>query len=305
MDRLEAMRLFVAVVEAGGFSAAARNLRLPLSTVSRKVADLEQRVGSQLLVRTTRRVEVTDSGWHYYRDATSILEAVEAQERRAAGEFEAPKGHLVITAPTLFGRRLLLPIVVDFMERHLDITVRLQFTNAVIDLLAEHVDLALRIGPLADSSQIAARVGQVREVICASPDYLDRRGRPHNPSEISRHHCISFAQADGAKEWTFSDQDGNDMRVSVSKRLTLNSVEGIVLAAKAGAGLAMVYSYQVADEIAKGELEIVLAEYEPPLQPVSFIYPQTRELPQKTRAFIDFAQLHLKQSLDEIATKCR
>ena len=209
MDRLAAMRVYVAVVEEGGFSAASRALNLPLSTVSRKIADLEDHIGAQLLVRSTRRVEITPSGWQYYQDAQHILDAVEAQERKAAGEFERPKGHLVITSPTLFGRRLLLPVAAAFMRRHPDITIRLQLTNTIVDLMAEHVDLGVRIGRLSDSSQVALKAGSVREVICAGPGYLAAMGRPRVPAEIADHHCITYAHSEAPKEWEFRAPAGD------------------------------------------------------------------------------------------------
>lgn len=304
MDRLEAMRVFVEVVDQRGFSAASRTLRLPLSTVSRKIGELENDIGAQLLVRTTRRVEVTDSGWQYYQDALSILEAVEDQERRATGEFQQPKGHLVITSPTMFGRRIMLPIAIDFMRLHGDITVRLQFSNAVFDLMSEHIDLGIRIGRLADSSLIAKQAGVVREIVCADPDYLVTHGRPVTPADIAAHQCITYSRSDAPKEWEFRSPDGRRLRTPVKGALALNSVEGVVSAAKFGAGLAMVYAYQAAREIADRELEVVLREYEIEPLPVSFIYPRGRLIPQKARAFIDFALPRLKNNLDAIAARC-
>jgi DNA-binding transcriptional LysR family regulator len=304
MDRFEAMRVFVEVVDQRGFSAASRMLRLPLSTVSRRIGELEDILGAQLLVRTTRRVEVTDSGWQYYQDAIRILDAVEDQERRATGEFQRPKGHLVITSPTMFGRRIMLPIVTDFMRLHGDITVRLQFTNAVVDLMSEHVDLGIRIGRLTDTSLIAKQAGVVREMVCAGPDYLMARGSPGMPADISAHRCITYSRSDAPKEWGFRSPDGRVLRTPVDGALSLNSVEGVVRAAKFGAGLAMVYAYQVAREIADGELEVVLRDYEIEPLPVSFIYPRGRLIPQKVRAFIDFALPRLQDNLDAIAVRC-
>ena len=298
------MRVFVAVVDEHGFSAASRALRMPLSSVSRKIAELESHIGAQLLTRSTRKVAVTDSGWQYYEDARRILGAVEDQERQVSGEFRQPKGHLVITAPTLFGRRIMLPIANSFMRIHRDITIRFQLTNAVVDLLAEHIDLGIRIGKLADSSQIATQAGSVREIVCASPDYLARHGRPLAPEDLAGHHCITYTRSDAPKEWGFKSATGEDLRVPIQAKLALNSVEGIVIAAVQDAGVAMVYAYQAAHHVADGRLEIILSDYEIDPLPVSFIYPQGRLVPQKVRAFIDFAMPRLRERLEIVAAQC-
>ena len=304
MDRLAAMRVFVAVVDAQGFSAASRVLRMPLSTVSRKIAELESHVGAQLLTRSTRKVIVTDSGWHYYEDARRILDAVEDAERQVSGEYQQPKGHLTITAPTLFGRRIMLPIANGFMRLHRDITIRFQLTNAVVDLLAEHINLGIRIGTLADSSMLATQAGTIREIVCASPHYLAQHGRPLSPSELAGHQCITFARSDAPQEWTFKSPTGQMLRVPIQTKLALNSVEGIVIAAVQDAGVAMVYSYQAAHHIADGCLEIILSDHEIDPLPVSFIYPQGRLVPQKVRAFIDFAMPRLRERLEIVAAQC-
>ena len=304
MDRLAAMRVFVAVVDAQGFSAASRVLRMPLSTVSRKIAELESHVGAQLLTRSTRKVVVTDSGWRYYEDARRILDAVEDAERQVSGEYRQPKGHLVITAPTLFGRRIMLPIANSFMRIHPDITIRFQLTNAVVDLLAEHINLGIRIGRLSDSSMIATQAGAIREIVCASPDYLSRFGRPLSPSDLAGHHCITYAWSDAPKEWAFKSPAGESLRVPIQAKLTLNSVEGIVMAAVQDAGVTMVYAYQAAQHVADGRLEIVLSDYEVDLRPVNFIYPQGRLVPEKVRAFIDFAIPRLRERLEIVAAQC-
>ncbi len=304
MDRLAAMRVFVAVVDAQGFSAASRVLRMPLSTVSRKIAELESHIGAQLLIRSTRKVIVTDSGWHYYQDARGILDAVEDAEHRVSGEYQQPKGHLTITAPTLFGRRIMLPIANSFMRNHHDITIRFQLTNAVVDLLAEHINLGIRIGRLADSSMISTQAGTIREIVCASPHYLSQYGRPLSPSELAEHQCITYARSDAPKEWVFKSATGKIQRVPIQAKLALNSVEGVVIAAVQDAGVAMVYSYQAAHHIADGRLEVILSDYEIDPLPVSFIYPQGELVPQKVRAFIDFAMPRIREHLGIVSTQC-
>ena len=304
MDRLGAMRVFVAVVDEQGFSAASRALRVPLSTVSRKIAELESHIGAQLLTRSTRKFIVTDSGWHYYEDARRILDAVEDAERQVSGEYQQTKGHLTITAPTLFGRRILLPIANDFMRLHRDITIRFHLTNSVVDLLAEHLNLGIRIGPLADSSMVATQAGTIREIVCASPSYLSQFGRPLAPGDLARHQCIAYARSDAPKEWIFKSATDGIERVPIKARLALDSVEGVVLAAVQDAGVAMMYSYQAAHHIAASRLKIILKDCEVDPLPVSFIYPQDRLVPQKVRAFIDFAMPRLRERLDGIAAQC-
>ena len=304
MDRLAAMRVFVAVADAEGFTAASRSLRIPLSTVSRKIAELESHIGAQLLTRSTRKVRVTDSGWRYYEDARRILDAIEDAERQVTGEFQQPKGHLTITAPTLFGRRLMLPIANSFMGIYSDISIRFHLTNAVVDLLAEHLDLGLRIGPLADSSMIASRAGTIREIVCASPGYLSQHGRPLSPRDLSGHQCVAYARSDTPKEWLFKSPSGKLQRAPIQARLAMNSIEGIVNATVEDGGIAMMYSYQAAHLIADGRLEIVLSDHEIGPLPVNFIYPQGRLVPQKVRAFIDFAMPRLQQRLAAIAAQC-
>jgi len=210
----------------------------------------------------------------------------------------------VITAPTMFGRRILLPITLDFMRHHGDITVRLQFTNTVVDLLPEHIDLGVRLGRLADTSLIAKQAGVVREMVCATPGYLEAHGRPAAPADISTHQCVIHSISDAPKEWEFTSPNGRRSRVPVKGALSLNSVEGVVRAAKQDGGLAMVYAYQVARDIAAGELEVVLKDYEIEPLPVSFIYPGSRLVPRKVRAFIDFALPRLRDDLNAIAAQC-
>jgi DNA-binding transcriptional LysR family regulator len=304
MDRLSAMRVFVAVVDAQGFSAASRVLRMSVSTVSRKIAELEGHIGAQLLTRSTRKVVVTDSGRHYYEDILGILNAVEDAEHRVSGEYQQPKGHLTITAPTLFGRRIMLPITNRFMQIHHAITIRFKFTNAAVDLLAERINLGIRIGRLADSSMIAIQAGLIREIVCASPNYLSQFGRPRSPGELTGHQCITYALSNAPAEWLFKSAAGTFQRVSIQAKLALNSVEGIVTAAEQDAGVAMSYSYQAARQIADGRLEIILRDYEVDPLPVNFIYPQGDLVPQKVRAFIDFAMPRVREHLEIVAAQC-
>ena len=203
MDRLEAMRILLRVVDKGSFSAASRDLRAPLATVSRKVGDLEAHLGAKLLQRTTRKLALTDAGRTYVTAARRILEAVDEAERVATGEYDTPSGELVLTAPILFGRLHLLPVVTDFLAAYPAITVRLSLSDRNLHLLDDRLDMAVRIGPLPDSGMIATRVGSVRTVVCASPALVAGHAAPTRPEDLSSLPCINFETLSGASVWTF------------------------------------------------------------------------------------------------------
>lgn len=272
--------------------------------ISRKIADLERDLGAQLLIRSTRKVTVTDSGQRYYEDARRILDDVDDAERSASGEYRRPKGRLTITSPTMFGRLHVLPIVNGFMRVQPDIDVRCLLTNVVVDLLSEQINLGIRIGPLSDNSLIAIQAGSVRQIICASPGYFSRHGRPRSPDDLTSHQCISFAWTATPAEWLFKTPSGTVQRVQVHARLMLNSIEGIVEAARGDGGIAMMYSYQAAPHIADGALKIVMDDYEIDPLPVTIIHPQGRLVPQKVRTFIDFAIPRLRKRLAVITDQC-
>ena len=304
MDQLSAMRVFVAVVDARGFSAASRVLSMPLPTVSRKIAELESHLGTQLLIRSTRKITVTDSGQRYYEDVRRILDDIGEAERQVSGEYQRPKGRLTITAPTLFGRLHALPIVNDFMKIHRDIDIQLILTNHVVDLLEEHIDLSIRIGALSDSSMIALQAGSVRQIVCAGPGYLSQHDRPLSPNDLAGHQCITFSKFGAPAEWAFKMASGKIRHFPVQTRLVLNSIEGAVVSAMQDGGLVQLYSYQAAPHVAESTLEIVLDGYEIEPPPVNIVYPQGRLVPQKVRAFVDFAMPRLRECLALIETQC-
>lgn len=296
MDRLEAMTVLLAVVEAGSLSAAARRLRLPLTTVSRRMSELERHLGARLLLRTSRRIGLTDAGEAYVAACRRILEQLEEAERQAAGEYAAPRGALHVTAPVLFGQRHLLPVALDFLAAQPEITLRLSFGDRQINLLDEHVDLALRIGHLTDSALVATRLGTVRRVICASPDYLARRGTPRQPRDLAAHDGIVFGEVATAPESRFRG-DSAAFAVELRPRLVVNTLEAGITAALAGFGIIRLLSYQVEAELAEGRLRSLLADFAPPPVPVSLVYPQAGLLPLKLRAFLDFAVPRLRARL--------
>ncbi|MFC3125475.1 LysR family transcriptional regulator [Pseudoroseomonas globiformis] len=299
MDRFEAMQVLLAVVEEGTLSAASRRLRTPLATVSRKVADLERHLGTQLLVRTSRRAELTDAGRAYAASARRILDQLQEAERDAAGEYKTPRGELHMTAPTMFGQRHLLPVALGFLAEQPEITLRLGLMDRQISLVDEHVDLALRIGHLEDSSLVATRVGTVQRVICASPGYLARRGVPRMPKDLAQHDGISFQGFSASPEWRYR-RDNAALAVEPSPRLAVNTTEAAIRAAAADFGIIRVLSYQVADELRSGQLQALLVEFTPEPMPVNLVYPAAELLPLKVRSFLDWSVPRLRTRMAEL-----
>jgi DNA-binding transcriptional LysR family regulator len=296
MDRFEAMSVLLAVVEQGSFSAASRKLRMPLPTVSRRIAELEAHVRARLLTRSTRKLALTDAGRDYVAACKRILQDVSDAERTAAGEYSAPRGDLVISAPIVFGRMHLQPIVNEFLDAYPQVDVRVVFGDRIMNFHEERIDLALRIGTLPDSSLIASRVGQTRLVVCGSPDYFGRRGIPQTPADLADHDCISFDGLVSPSEWTFR-HDGRTESVPVRSRLVVNTADAAIDAARAGVGITRALSYQVEPARGAGELAIVLEPYEPEPRPVSLVYPGQGRMPLKLRAFIDFSAPRVKVRL--------
>jgi DNA-binding transcriptional LysR family regulator len=300
VDRFEAMSVFAAVAEAKGFSAASRRLGMPLATVSRKVSELEESLGVQLLARSTRRVSLTDTGRQYFEACRRILDDVSEAERAASGEYRAPRGELILTTPIVFGRLHILPVVTEFLDAYREVDVQMMLLDRVVDLIDEHIDLALRIGELPDSSLIAVRIGTIGRVVCASPAYLAAHGVPAHPRDLVGHEAITFSGLSSAREWSFRI-DGATEQFHVRSRLVVNTAEAALDAAMAGAGLTRVMSYQAAAAVREGRLVMVLRDFEPEPNPISLVYPSGRLVPLKLRAFLDFAVPRLKARLQEIA----
>jgi len=296
MDRFDARSVLLAVTDAGSLSAGARRLGMPLATVSRKVSELEAHLHTKLLNRGSRRLELTDAGQSYVAACRRILEDVVEAERAASGEYRAPRGELVITAPIVFGRLHVLPIVGAFLKAYPDIDVRLTLADRVVNILEEHVDVALRIGELPDSSLIASRVGLIRRVVCASPDYLEARGTPADPNDLESHDCVTFEGLTSSRSWTFWN-NGVPRVAAIPSRLVVNTAESAVDMAVAGLGLTRLLSYQIEAPLAEGKLRVVLERFEPPQVPVSLVYGSSGLLPLKLRAFLDFAMPRLKAKL--------
>ncbi|UCI08826.1 LysR family transcriptional regulator [Mesorhizobium sp. B1-1-8] len=296
MDRLDAMSLFVATVEAGSLSAASRRTGMPLATVSRRLSDLERHLKTRLLNRSTRRLTLTDAGQSYLAACRRILDEVGEAERAAAGEYSAPTGELVITAPVVFGRLHVLPVVTGFLAAYPDVDIRLTLSDRITQLVDEHIDLAIRIGELADSTMIATRVGSIRRIACASPAYLAEHGTPAKPQDLAGHNCITFEGLTSPATWSFA-MGKTEIDVPVRSRLQVNTAEAAIDAATAGLGLTKVLSYQADAAVSAGTLSVVLEPFEPSPWPVSLVHTGQGRLPVKLRAFLDFAAPRLKERL--------
>lgn len=299
MDRFEAMSVLLAVAEAGSLSAGARHLRAPLATVSRKVAELEQHLGTRLVIRSSRRLTLTDAGRAYVAASRRILGQLEEAEREAAGEYNAPRGALHVTAPIGFGQRHLLPIALAFLAEQSDITLRLSLVDRQIDLVNEHVDVALRIGHLEDSALIATRVGMVHRVICASPRYLDRLGAPRVPADLAQHDGITFDGFATSPEWRYR-RDTAAFAVEPRSKLAVNTTDAAIQAALAGIGIIRVLSYQVAAELKSGRLQTLLPDFAPEPLPVNLVYPHAGLQPLKVRCFLDWAVPRLRADMAQL-----
>jgi DNA-binding transcriptional LysR family regulator len=293
MDRLETMRIFIAVAEQAGFARAARQLALSGPAVTRAVAALEDRVGTRLLHRSTRHVRLTEAGARFLADCKRILAEIADAEASAAGFHAEPRGPLAITAPVLFGRMHIVPILLDFLARYPDVTARAMMVDRIVDLMEEGIDVAVRIAELPDSSLSAVRVGSVRRVVCASPDYIAAHGRPRSPEELANFDAIAFSQASGVQEWTFR-AGTRALAMRPRAQLRANNSDVAIAAAVAGRGFTQVLSYQIVPELRAGRLEVVLSEFEPPPVPIHLVHLDGRRAAARVRGFLDFATERLR-----------
>ncbi len=298
MDRLEAMSLLIAVAEAGSLTAAGRKLGVPLPTVSRKISELEAHLMTRLLTRSTRRLSLTEAGAAYVAAAKRILDEVNEAERAASGEHAAPRGEIVITAPLAFGRLHVLPVIAEFLTRWPEIDVRLVLADRNLHLIDDHVDIAVRIGALADSTLVGTRVGPVRRVVCGSPAYFAAHGAPQRPEDLAALSAVTFDQLSSSEHWSFRDpKSKRETRVVMRSRLSVNTAEAAIDGAAAGLGVTRVLSYQAAQPVLGGKIQIVLADYEPAPSPVSLIHAGQGLMPLKVRMLLDFAAPRLRARL--------
>jgi DNA-binding transcriptional LysR family regulator len=300
MDRIDSVGVFIEVGEGGSFAQAARRLGRSPAAVTRAVAELEGRLGVRLLTRTTRAVGLTEAGRRFLAGAKRVLADLDEIERAAAGEGTAPRGELRATAPILFGRLHLLPIVIEFLRRFPDVSVALNLLDRPVDLIDEGFDAALRIGALAESSLVASRVGAVRQIVVASAGYLSGHGRPQAPADLRAHAVVAFSGIAGIERWTFR-QGSRELNVTIKPRFIVNTAEAALDAARADFGITRVLSYQAADDIVRGSLLRLLPAYEGDELPIHLVYPGGRHPPPKLRAFLDFTMPRLRRRCDVIA----
>ncbi|QND53138.1 LysR family transcriptional regulator [Phyllobacterium sp. 628] len=292
MDRLSGMRIFSLVAEQGGFASAAKTLGTSAATVTRAVAILERSIGARLLVRTTRSVKLTEAGQRYLQDCRRILTEIDEAEAQAAGSFSAPAGTLTITAPTLFGRIYVLPIILEFLDLYPGISIRTVFVDRVTNLIDEGIDVAVRIAHLPDSSLTALRVGSIRRVMCGAPAYFVKYGVPLTPDDLRNHRFIARSGLFGSAEWRFGKN--SQIRIPVTSRLLCNTNEAAIDATAAGWGVSRFLSYQVAHDIQSGRLQRVLADFEEEPVPIHIIHAEGRTASARMRAFVDFAAQRLR-----------
>ncbi|MCE4556483.1 LysR family transcriptional regulator [Roseateles cellulosilyticus] len=288
MDRLQAMEVFVAVVDHGGFAAAARRLDLSAPVVTRAVAELEARLGVQLLTRTTRQVRVTEAGARYAEDCRRILADVGDSEAATSGSREQIQGRLGVTAPVLFGHLHVAPIVADFLRRYPEVDAHCVFADRIVNLVDEGLDVAVRIGELPDSALKAVSVGRVRRLLVATPAYLAEHGLPRRPEDLADHALIHPTQVTPYPEWRFADR-GRPLVQRIRPRVRTTTNDAARSFALADLGIARLLSYQVADALASGALLPLLESFETPPLPVHVVHHEARHMTRKVRAFVDLA----------------
>ena len=300
MDKFKAMNIFIGIVEAGSLTAAAERLGVSLAAVVRSLAALEESLGVRLLNRSTRRIALTEEGRDYLERSRRLLADLADMENAVAARRARPSGRLTITAPVMFGRLHVAPVVTDFLAEHPEMSVELLLVDRVLDLLDESIDLALRIGPLPDSGLVAVPVGCTRRVTCASPAYLARHGRPTHPAELAGHAVIRLTGLGDGHEWHFErigERGSEHVRVPVRSSFATNQVDVALDACRKGIGCGRFLAYQVQAAEGAGELQRVLDDWAPPAVPVSLLYPHGRLLPSRVRAFVDWAVPRLRLRL--------
>lgn len=294
MDRFHEMQVFLAVAEEEGFAAAARRLKTSPPSVTRAIAAMEQRIGTQLLARTTRSLHLTDAGQRYLEDCRRILAELEEAEEAAAGSYSIPGGHLTVTAPVLFGELYVAPVLGEYLDQFPLVNISALLVDRVVNMTDEGVDVAVRIGHLQEPGQQAIKVGEVRRVVCASPAYLDQHGRPRRPEQLREAKIVTSSSSQLVSEWTFVDA-GQPLKIAIEPRLSVTANNAAINLARLGWGMTRVLSYQVAAAVAAGELELVLEAFEPAPLPIHIVFQQNGRIPAKVNTFVDFLSQRLGQ----------
>lgn len=296
MDRFHELKIMLAVVDAGGFAKAALRLNSSPPAVTRAICGLEARLGVEIFARTTRSVHLTEAGRVLAERARVVLADLEAAEKEASGEAAVPTGLLTITASVTMGRSILPPVISAFLNAHPRVTARAVLLDRMANLVEEGMDVALRVGQLADSSIMARGVGEVRRLLVASPSYLERRGRPRVPADLKLHSVIAFTGLMPNREWTYSGEKAQS-RLTLQPRFEVNDAVAAISGAEAGEGITIALSYMVAKQIREGRLVPILDKHTLPAVPVQIVYPESRLVNPKVRAFVDFATPRLKAAL--------
>lgn len=293
MDRIDDMALFVAAVDSGSLSGAARETGISLSTVSRRFTALEERLKARLLIRSTRMLALTDVGQRYYATAKRLLAELDEMESSLTAHASTAVGRLHVTGPTLFGRVHLLPLLSRFLVQHPRVSLDVSLMDRPVNIVEEGIDLAVVVGELVNSSLIARKLGDIRWVVSASPAYLARRGCPAGLDDLARHDCLVYSQQSGADEWRLA-QGRKPLRMRVPVRVRSNTLDGVVSAAVEGAGLVHAPAWAIAEHVAAGRLRIVLRSYEPPPRPIHAVFTHNRLLATKVRSLLDFMVAHFQ-----------
>lgn len=296
MDKVRAMTTFVTIVNEGSLTAAGAVLDKSLPTVVRSLATLENFLGVRLLNRTTRRISLTEEGKHYVERCQKILADINEAELELSAEQGEPKGALKVTASQLFGRMYVSPVVTSFLERHRHMQINLLFLDRVVNLVEEGLDVGVRIGRLADSSMIAIPVGEIRRIICASPEFLERSGVPARPGDLARQNCIRFTGITAGDHWPLQE-GGKPRNVTINPVYTCNQAAASIEACEAGLGYGMFLSYMVAPQLQAGTLQLVLEEFETPPMPVHVVYQHAKYLSTRIRVFVDWMTRELRHQL--------
>lgn len=308
MDRLNAIEVLLAVVDAGSLSAGGRKLNSPLTSVSRKVSELERHLGTRLLIRTSRNVQLTDAGREYVDTIRQLVAQIKDAELRASGEYQTPRGELRVTVPPEFGRFVAIPLGYEFLAEHPEVALNILVRTRLMDLTEERVDVGIRIGHLADSSLFAVKVGHIRMVTCASPDYLERKGLPEAPGKLAEHDAVWFGNASpawGGEDWIRTVPDGSMLPEGhPAVRVYADDLFAARVAVLKGFGLARLPNYLISDDLRSGHLTAILDDYRPDPVPVHIIYVKQGLMPVKVRAFIDWMTPRLRQALKEVEDTC-
>jgi DNA-binding transcriptional LysR family regulator len=292
MDHLKNMELFISVAESKSFSAGARSQNISSPSATRGINLLEEHLGVKLFTRTTRSLSLTDTGKFYLEECKKIVSLIKQADSMASGIYEAPKGHLRITSSVLFGEHFIIPLLTKFLDRNPGITIDTLFTDRLVNIVNEGVDLAVRLGHLEDSNFIGVKVGKVRKVLCASPEYLQEHGIPQNLNDLKNHKLILARAISPNSEWHFA----NKRYIRVSSQLETNTMSSAIKAAKEGWGITQALSYQVAPELKSENLKVIMSEYESEPLPINIIYPEGRYSAMKTKALVAYISEALKQN---------